>query len=104
MTFFVGQKVVYVGPDFSNTGHAKMIGQAVPVVGHVYTIRAINEIYGEPAFLLHEIRNEPRRWACGETFELHMNACFFRPLVEKKTDISFAHEILRNAHTPEPVH
>lgn len=86
--FRVGQRVVYIGPDFRD----RIRSQNIPVPDCIYTIRAINEICGESAFLLNEINNEPRRWMNG-TFELHMNAKFFRPAVE--TDISFAHEILR---------
>ena len=95
MTFRVGQKVVFIGPNCPNN-HLK---QNVPVYGEVYTIRATAEITGIPALLLEEVHNEPRRWSNG-CYELHIETKWFRPIVERKTDISFAHEILRKASKP----
>lgn len=85
MTFRVGQKVVCV----DNKPHkgCAFLGDR-PVEGEIYTVRKTgltSWIDGRPGILVAEIRN------------LH-DACFwadrFRPVVEKKTDISIFEAML----------
>lgn len=90
MTFRVGQKVICVDDEQPRI-------RIRPVVrGGVYTIRDIGEepLYpGQYWVLLEEIRNTARD-ALGE---LAYRTSRFRPIVERNTDISFAHEILKKA-------
>lgn len=83
--FKIGQKVVYV--------HVKIDvskwGQISPDPNVVYTVRAVGEIIGRPMILLDEIRNAPMQWAISGFHELGMDASFFRPVVENKSEISF---------------
>jgi hypothetical protein len=95
MAFRVGQKVVFIGPNRPNNRYH----QNVPVRGQVYTIRAIAEVLGQTAFLLMEVRNDPYPWANGFV-ELHIEAKFFRPVVERKTDISVFTEMLKTTKQP----
>lgn len=86
MTFRVGQKVVCVddSPD--------RFGRELGVVrGEIYTIRAVLERQGWQGVLLVEV--DPGS-AAG------WYASRFRPVVERKTDISVFHEILRTTKAP----
>lgn len=100
MTFRVGQKVVCVDdkPFHENRG--------VPEIksGVVYTIRWVGEapyapdrIFG-PVVRLQEVMRGPNGHP--EWNDYPFSARRFRPIVERKTDISFAHEILRKATKP----
>lgn len=88
MTFRVGQKVKYVGPDFGSPWN-----QITPTPNAEYTVRACGFVMGEDAILLNEVINAPRQWAEG-IHELWMNSKFFRPIVERKTDISIFKRML----------
>lgn len=98
MAFYRGQKVVCVHP-FSLSRIGKIIAwfdpPVVPTVGTVYTVAAARSRYivGHGTVDLIDLVEimEPRfsSWIPG------FNAQAFRPLVERKTDIGFAHEILR---------
>ena len=97
MTFRVGQKVVCIDGDFSSYWS---VVKHLPEKGRVYTVRALTECtFGPfkdvPCILLQEIRNPVQLWSNGRVFECPFTAKRFRPVVERKTDISFAHEILR---------
>lgn len=89
--FRVGQKVVYIGPDCSSVDGR--LGQKCPVRGAVYTVRGNTEVSGTPAIYLFEIVNEKRWWGDG-FHELAMDRAFFRPIQERKTDISCFTDIL----------
>lgn len=87
--FHVGQKVVCVDgkfhPDFCDV-------PCLPVEGAVYTIRAIElmtAVTGErsPIIKLVEIVNPVMEWEIGDE-EFGFVPRRFRPLVERKTDIS----------------
>ena len=86
MTFHVGQKVVYVG------GLALHPGETEPSKNAVYTVIWVGH---HPGFThLHiDIAEMP----CAETDEYFRGykAVAFRPVVERKTDISVFQEILR---------
>lgn len=82
--FKIGQKVVYIQRKID----ASHWGQITPEPKAIYTVRAVGFAYNIPAIWLEEIVNEPRAWADG-VYELGMNAEFFRPLVENKSEVSF---------------
>jgi hypothetical protein len=64
--------------------------------GAVYTIRGFCEnVFGEVGALLDEVRPDVGRLPNGQERGFHIDR--FRPIVERKTNISFAHEILRSA-------
>lgn len=101
--WFVGQKVVCV--DMQGRCHNKLSIKR-PVVGSVYSIRGIvpSVIHEGVGFLLEEISNEPsillrwtgRREPCEPAF-----ADFrFRPVVERRTDISLFHRMLNPSSSP----
>lgn len=83
MTFRIGQKVEYIGPaiDGSSTG------QITPVPRTIYTVRENGSVLGVSAIRVFEIVNSPKDWGNG-FYELWMNRDYFRPLIERKTDIS----------------
>lgn len=96
MTFRVGQKVVCIseGCEFGYND------EIVPQKGQIYTVREVLPAIhypGELVIRLVEIVNRPRQYRDSFT-ECSFRAVRFRSIVEKKTDISFAHEILRE-HT-----
>lgn len=94
MTFRVGQRVVCV-----NSTRAGGYGDEVyPVEGRVYTVRGFLPLPCDhgPRIWLEEIKNKKRDYFEG-LYEKAFGAERFRPIVERKTDIGFAHEILRKA-------
>ena len=98
--FRVNQKVVCVDDRFGKRWHQRGILQR-PIKGRVYTVRDVG-IYNfavgpMPSLRLEEIINPIIDWDDGDTSEIAFHAGRFRPAVERKTDISFAHEILRKA-------
>jgi hypothetical protein len=94
MAWRVGMKCECVrsGPSYIADGVLK---------GSIYTVRdAYGDFFGNTGLLLEGITT-------GEFFpdgrERGYIASAFRPLAEKKTDIGFAHEILRTVTKPVPV-
>jgi hypothetical protein len=84
MTFRVGQKVVCI--DASGIKKSFEMCPNRPVKGCVYTVRSIFD----DGLLLEEVVNPPNMtWKSGETGEAGW--CFhrFRPIVERKDEISF---------------
>lgn len=88
MTFHVGQKVVCIEGEFDQAALAISLGVALPTKGVIYTIRNFEDRGDEPCLRLIEIVN-PKIMHHGDIFDepAYANDCF-RPLVEKKTDIS----------------
>lgn len=98
--FTVGQKVVAVKKvspterDIRMIEAAKRAGVTFPKPGEVYTIRDIftaTRTDGEVvvSVRLVEVTNDPQmRFSTGFVGEIGFNAECFRPLVERKTDIS----------------
>jgi len=83
MAFRVGQKVVCV--DDSDWVASLLNMPNRPVRGRVYTVRGLYE----NAIYLEEISNPPQaRWKNGDVAEACFFARRFRPVVERKTDIS----------------
>jgi hypothetical protein len=89
--FRVGQKVVLIraisGPPIN--------GDVFPTVGQVYSIRDILFEDGQSWLRLNEIINR----VINEIDECCFIAAKFRPLVERKTDISVFTKMLRPADT-----
>lgn len=104
MIFRVGQKVVCIrGPLVSGVEDRPQ-----PIIGQVYTVRCSTpriEKWSEwhrrhgGGIYLNEIVSPIHSDGC----ECGFLACRFRPVVERKTDISCFTEILRNADQYEPV-
>jgi hypothetical protein len=94
MTFRVGQKVVCVKEP-----HKANPRVTQPVVGKVYTVRQTYLSWpdSKPGIVLDEIQNGIHR-ASGQEYGFY--ASRFRPVVERKTDISIFTEILRKASKP----
>lgn len=88
MTFRIGQKVVCVAKPLGGYGD-----ENVPCVGRIYTIRGFE--FERPTgvervgLLFEEIRNEPHHYTgYARPTEATFPASKFKPLVERKTDIS----------------
>lgn len=104
MTFYVGQKVVRVphAPDRGaiETNRALSNGAALTQVGRVYTIREIRVDNGTTeVLLLRELDNSNLAglpWAGPR--EPGFRSSGFRPVVERKTDISIFTEMLNPSH------
>lgn len=90
MTFSVGQKVVLVGWVEKYVPAWKALGAVYPNVGDVYTIRAIRSWRDSAVLLLTEIDNSHLPYYPEPGF----SQSFFRPIVERKTDISVFTEML----------
>lgn len=86
MTFRVGQKVVFVDdtPTQSECGPGSYWLPNWPVLGQVYTIRAFVD---DDAVFLEEVRNPVREFLHGVS-EGSFYCWRFRPVQERKTDIS----------------
>ena len=85
--FHVGQKVVCIDDD----GLHLRPDEDGPCKGQVYTIRGFNEQVG--GLLLIEVINFPQLYREGYG-ELSFRPSRFRPVVERKTDISLFKAIL----------
>lgn len=106
MAFYVGQKVVCVRDDFSDAyKHPALI--ALPRAGSVYTVRkcvrwlflsATQFEIEEAAIYLEEIHNLEHDWIGIGFYEHPFFAGRFRPVVERKTDISIFTALLDPAN------
>ena len=81
MAFYVGQKVVCVDDRRGEADHSEI----TPVKCQIYTVRDVVEWRGQFGLRVHEILNPVDPWL-GE--ERAFYASRFRPVVERKTDIS----------------
>jgi hypothetical protein len=94
MAFYRGQKVTMKRNGVWQKG--PNVTLICPEFGAVYTVREIiTDDYGI-WLLFYELKNPPVDGEEGMR-EPAFGAKHFRPLVERKTDIGFAHEILRRA-------
>lgn len=99
MAFYVGQKVVCIHePRASQI--AKWPGSHWPHKGGVYTIRAINVWPTETLLRLAELDNSHFTIS---RIEPGFDASHFRPVVERKTDISIFTKMLINTRIPARV-
>ena len=90
--FRVGQKVVCIkGGNITHNGF-------VPVTGGIYTVRGFfrGQYDGSPRIWLEEYIHPEKI----DGIEIGWNATRFRPIVERKTDISIFTEILRRESAP----
>ena len=95
--FYVGQKVVCV--NGTTQPGCIWLGAEVPRSGRVYTVDAlVTNRSGTPALVLVELPRDPVSVACGA---IGYHAYRFRPVVERKTDISALKALLNTA--PEKV-
>lgn len=95
----IGDKVVCVSmPSNRSQDH-----EIFPEVGKVYTIRELVLMCDEdvPYVRLNEIVNKPVDYSDGFN-ECAFGCMRFRPVEPHKTDISWAHEILRNINEQVP--
>lgn len=97
--FQVGQKVVLIvnfGPDALRRAREENV--ALPLKGVIYTVRYIEtSVWGDEYIRLMEIKNGP----CSDGIEAAFEAEMFRPVVDRKTDISVFKAMLTPAKTPE---
>jgi hypothetical protein len=103
--FKIGEKVVCVnaGTTPGNRGGECWCAGEQLYKGHVYTIRSIHlDRYGDRVVWLDEVRRgDLARAEWGD--EVGYCVTRFRPIVEKKTDISAFTHILDRANTKERV-
>ena|ERR1700730_10848348 len=99
--FHIGQRVVCV--DIRRIDPEECPNR--PVRSGIYTVRGFVVPYagysGTPGMLLEEIINRPYPYVQG-TFEPSFWPLRFRPLLERKTDISVFTKILDEARAKEP--
>lgn len=103
MTFYVGQKVVCVY-SFPHEGHPDDV-DGYPIRGNIYTVRG-TITWPEPIGLglyLFEIVRRPLLTEAGYCHERTFAAAAFRPVEERKTDISIFTEILDGINKRETV-
>lgn len=86
----IGQKVTQIKPfKWRNSRYAEV----TPEYGVVYTVRTISEKDGMTFLRFYEIKNPLHVYADGE-MEMNFAARWFRPLIDKPTDISIFKTIL----------
>ena len=96
--FHVGQKVVCIDDDWAIQEYQRQWVPNVPAKGAVYTISEITNLpqdYG-CSLRLVELPNPIPPWDDIARFSVTR----FRPVVERKTDITVFEEILRNTKAP----
>ncbi len=94
MTFHVGMKVVCVDDDFGKNHN----GELLPKLNQIYTIRTIEENPFKPGnfgIRLFEIVNHMFEYD-DDFAECRFSALQFRPVVERKTDISIFTKMLNS--------
>ncbi len=91
MTFWIGQKVVCVDARLPRLARTLrwIFGMGWPLIeGEIYTVEHLAFVGNLPVVILAEVKNTPL-----------LDGAFwrrrFRPVAERKTDISAFHEILR---------
>lgn len=101
--FRVGQKVVCVDDGWANWQLADMrsAGISSPIKGEIYTVRAVETLQGEAHVWLAEIVNPIVDYSDVGQNEQGWAPELFRPVVERKTDISVFTRLLNT--TPETV-
>lgn len=104
MTFRVGQKVVCVMLMEEQEGGpaAALSIPNRPVMNGIYTVRAFRTVHSDQYVLLCELRNPSGNWAQIGRGEPPFWHGLFRPLVERKTDISIFTKMLKKQPAPTP--
>lgn len=104
MSFHVGQKVICV--DDSPNPHCEDVLPNRPVKGAFYTVRSLHvepHITNAYGVRLHELINPEFNFDGGPAYEWSFNSARFRPVVERKTDISAFTAMLDEQKASEPV-
>lgn len=98
MAFRVGQKVVRfarMAPSASiSAARARSLGYTYPEIGEVITIKTLNVWPTQTILTFHEHDNSHIQRRLNALYEPGFDARAFRPLVERKTDISIFTEML----------
>lgn len=96
--FYVGQKVVCINDQTIDPKPGARPAQLDGITrGRVYTIRHVSAAPFHGIRLVEIFRCQPRYYGGGYMVDLPYDASRFRPVVERKTDISIFHRILRDA-------
>lgn len=95
--FQVGQRVICIDDDFHQR-FPEDVGTIFPVKGQIYTVRSVELTRYGPAITLVEIINVDQLYEDGFG-ELNFLPRRFRPVVERKTDISIFTRMLTGAKT-----
>jgi len=102
--FHVGQKVVCVNAsemDEAPVG-VRIVGDLDGLrKGAIYTVRSIyiDHVWGGACIRLHEIERRPLSFFNGQYFESGYDPSRFRPIIERKTDISIFRAMLNPQKT-----
>jgi hypothetical protein len=96
MTFRIGQKVAQIAPWKSNDTAFSDV--SFTQCGVVYTVREISEVRGVVSLLFFELRNPIHKYRNLPPMEQVFPAWNFRPIIERKTDITVFTEILRKTN------
>jgi hypothetical protein len=109
--FHIGQKVTPIGRQLSesetlNFNAALKHGVVFPKKGEVYTVReatVVTRSTGEEVLVLRlcEIHNKRMKFTNGKIGEIGFNADCFRPVVERKSDISIFKAMLNPSRVEE---
>lgn len=105
--FHIGQKVVCITRKSLYPNYiGRLRNPPLLKVGGIYTIREIDlryiDLVGQPGVRLEELRFPPRESVWGMT-ELALAMSRFRPIIERKTDISVFTDMLLRAPTKETI-
>lgn len=99
--FRVGQKVVRIGSCSDgeiSASRARQMGYSFPEMGDVVTIKTLNVWPHRTILTFHEHDNSHIQKQMCSYWEPGFDASAFRPVVERKTDISCFTEILRKVN------
>jgi hypothetical protein len=105
-TFQVGQRVVCVDNDWKTPAGFRLLSKPIaPVVGRVYAVATVRlgSATGEPCITLKEIPPQTVEVMFNGVLheaELCFHSEYFRPVVERKTDISIFTRMLTSTHEP----
>ena len=97
----IGQKVICVVPDRFWTQQVCPSLKVIPRHGEVYTVTGFEDLHGVPCIHLREIAG--LSCECGGISNAPWLIQAFRPVDERKTDISVLTEILNKTNAPERI-
>lgn len=104
--FYVGQKAVCIDDSFG-PGPWDRGRPYLPIAGEIYIVRLTGmqkfQTETAPALWLSEVVNPVHLWEDGEIGEIGFSSHRFRPLVERKTDISIFTKILDDVKSKQPI-
>jgi hypothetical protein len=97
----IGQKVICVVPDRFWTQQVCPSLKVTPRKGEVYTVTGFEDLNGVPCIHLREIAG--LSCECGGINNAPWLIAAFRPVNERKTDISVFTEIMHKTNAPERI-